>query len=536
VTDAGDGVLPVLVVDDDSDARRLITLTLQTSGYETVEAEDGATALELLRKRRVSLVILDWRLPGMDGIELLAAIRASPQIATIPVIMLTGNIGPERAVTGLDAGANDYITKPFVPSELVARVRSHMRERQAWVRAMEAEWSLRADVAQALWQISPQTDAESTAVLVCREVARLPAVRAVAVVIFRHNDAIVVTTDPAVTNVKGRRLDRRYVPGLVEKAAVGPWLWDASDPPVEEVREGVADRDLAGAPLTSADGTIWGLLVVAADSLQEMRRRALALAADFAPVASSILRPAIEGFPHLADVSDARAILNGGRFTIVFQPVVELSSRLTIGYEALTRFDEGLSPQNVFADAHRQGVGAELELAAVSAALVAAENLPDGTWLSVNLSPSVLAAVDDLVRLLDRIPRPIVVEITEHDPISDYSLIVSALERLSPNVVLAVDDAGAGYATLGHVLALRPAFIKLDRNWITHIDTDRTRQALVAGLVFFAIETKSQVIAEGIEREEELMMLRRLGVRLGQGYLLGRPAPLASPSESPAIQ
>jgi EAL domain-containing protein (putative c-di-GMP-specific phosphodiesterase class I) len=98
-------------------------------------------------------------------------------------------------------------------------------------------------------------------------------------------------------------------------------------------------------------------------------------------------------------------------------------------------------------------------------------------------------------------------------------------------VRLSVDDAGAGFASLRHVVDLHPHFLKLDRSWVAGIDHDHARQALVAGLVGFAAQTGTEMIAEGIETFEEKHILERIGVRYGQGYLLGRPEPLVIPDQ-----
>jgi EAL domain-containing protein (putative c-di-GMP-specific phosphodiesterase class I) len=121
-----------------------------------------------------------------------------------------------------------------------------------------------------------------------------------------------------------------------------------------------------------------------------------------------------------------------------------------------------------------------------------------------------------------------IVEITEHERIDDYTAVRAAFDRLGPNMQLAVDDAGSGFASLRHILALRPSFVKLDIEWVRGIDRDPVKRALVSGLAYFARETGCELIAEGIETEEELQAIRELGIQLGQGYLLGRPQPLAT--------
>jgi EAL domain-containing protein (putative c-di-GMP-specific phosphodiesterase class I) len=121
----------------------------------------------------------------------------------------------------------------------------------------------------------------------------------------------------------------------------------------------------------------------------------------------------------------------------------------------------------------------------------------------------------------------IVVEVTEHTPVENYDVLNDALDRLRGlGVRLAIDDAGAGFASLRHILRLAPEFVKLDRTLIDGIEHDRSHQALAAGLITFANKIDATIVAEGIERAEQLHALRELGVTWGQGFLLARPAPL----------
>jgi len=105
--------------------------------------------------------------------------------------------------------------------------------------------------------------------------------------------------------------------------------------------------------------------------------------------------------------------------------------------------------------------------------------------------------------------------------------LMAALDLLRGKAQLAVDDAGAGYAGLRHILELKPQFVKLDISLVRNVDADRARQAMVAGMAYFASHSNCELIAEGIETAEELTELIRLGVSLGQGYLFGKPGPVA---------
>ncbi|HUV57731.1 MAG TPA: EAL domain-containing protein [Acidimicrobiales bacterium] len=215
--------------------------------------------------------------------------------------------------------------------------------------------------------------------------------------------------------------------------------------------------------------------------------------------------------------------------TVVFQPIVNLESRSTIGYEALSRFsgEPPRPPDRWFAEANSVGLGRQLELLAVDEAIRALDRIPRDRFLSVNLSPELLANGDFEEFMHDRDGDRLVVEFTEHVRIDDYAPLVDSMKRLRRRGLrFAVDDAGAGFASLQHILKLRPEIIKLDIALTRGIDSDPARRALASSLVFFANETDARIISEGIETDDEQSTLHGIGVHLGQGFLLGRPGPL----------
>ena len=222
-----------------------------------------------------------------------------------------------------------------------------------------------------------------------------------------------------------------------------------------------------------------------------------------------------------------RSALDGGRPVAVFQPVVRLEDGGVVGVEALARFDAALieSPVSWFEEADTVDMRLELELAAVRAAALAAQELTDEVWVSLNVSPNTALHHDRLIQALSPIPHDrLVVEITEQAQVEDYDELNVALGHLREvGVRIAVDDAGAGYASLRHILRLEPDVIKLDKSLVRNVHRDRARRALATALISFAAEIGATIVAEGIESAEELDALRDLGVTFGQGYHLARP-------------
>ena len=233
-----------------------------------------------------------------------------------------------------------------------------------------------------------------------------------------------------------------------------------------------------------------------------------------------------------------QAVLDDGGPQILVQPIVDLTTGAVVGGEALSRFagSPAQGPDRWFADAIDVGFGSELELTVVRLALAKLKAMPGSAYLSINMSPSTASstAFVDLLGSSEVALDRVVIELTEHSDVSDYALLRIALANLRDmGVRIAIDDTGAGFASLSHVLKLRPDIVKLDIDLIRGIHTDPARRSLVSGLLIFAKEIGTQLLAEGIETADELSTLREIGVMYGQGYYLGTPALLPLPLTVP---
>ncbi len=214
---------------------------------------------------------------------------------------------------------------------------------------------------------------------------------------------------------------------------------------------------------------------------------------------------------------------------IVYQPIVDIATQEVLGLEALSRFSDDQGPAEWFTAAAAVGLGTDLELSAVRRALVGLAHMPENAYLAVNVSPDTLAdrRLVDLVRTAP--PGRIVLELTEHCAVADYGPCRTAMKAFRAHGVrLAVDDAGAGYASLRHIIDLAPDIIKVDRSLVKGIDADAARRSLFVALVTFARDLGASLVAEGVETAAEAHQLSRWGVGLGQGWYFGRPAPLAA--------
>jgi PAS domain S-box-containing protein len=413
----------------------------------------------------------------------------------------------------------------------VAVQREVTREREAEARE-QVRTRERTQIAEALATLHAQATPEETADAVCQQIVQLPEARSAVLLAFDPDErATPLGAAAADRRVRERhRLSGLRTAHLRSRAIQGPWVesWEASrGQPFSRAFQAIGIRALAYAPIR-IEGVVVGLLEVGSaggDATDRLTERLPALV-EFASIASAVLGPSISSRAQLSrSRAHMQAIIDEAAFHPVFQPIVDLTSLRTIGYEALTRFDDGTEPDAQFGAAAAVGLGVELEVAALRAALTAASALPTPPWLNVNASPSVILAGEPLRSLVAGYLGPLVLEVTEHAVISDYTVFREAVGALGSNLQIAVDDAGAGFASLRHIVELRPHIVKIDRSLVAGIDGDPARQALLAGLRHFADSQGCSLIAEGIETEAERATLVGLNVRTGQGYLLGRPAP-----------
>jgi EAL domain-containing protein (putative c-di-GMP-specific phosphodiesterase class I)/DNA-binding response OmpR family regulator len=548
----------IYVADDEPANIALLDAVLGRAGYTSITAfPDGATLLAATADLEPDLILLDLRMPVLDGMTVLKRLPDTTQPGRyLPVLVLTADATRASRDQALSSGAHDYLTKPFDPAEVLLRVGNLLETRRlheelrrrnddltvqvdATTQTLahrEREW---AQQAAALSHLEVRETAEATAQAVCDELSRMSGLSGVLVVaIDAAGQAVPLARDDSV-DVRVRvnsPLPPELTVGWAERVGAGPWVGPY------EAGFGSSLRRVAASPLTAmaivpmrTSTAMLGAIVVCTDMPDGIPFLAARLPTleSFGAVASALLAPAMLSRQRRGEVrGDLEAVLANDAFEPVFQPVLDLATGVTVGHEALTRFHDGTRPDRRFADAEAVGLGLELESACLSAAIAAARQLPGGTWLSLNVSPALLLERRLLQQCLAAHVGPVVLEVTEHVAIENYAAISEAVASIGADVRIAVDDAGAGFASFRHILELRPDYVKLDIGLVREIDHDDVRQALVAGIVYFAKKSGCRLIAEGIETPGERDQLRSLGVDLGQGYLLGRPAPAPAPGSS----
>jgi EAL domain-containing protein (putative c-di-GMP-specific phosphodiesterase class I) len=321
-----------------------------------------------------------------------------------------------------------------------------------------------------------------------------------------------------------RRMAQGDLPSLVQDVAA-----DARTADLPMTRESGIGAYVA-VPIRLWDGTLYGTLSCLSrspePSLNVRDVRFLRVLAEI--VADQVDREQLESEKRRLEWSRIRAVLDRDDIEVEFQPVFDLVDCKIVSLEALARFwtEPMRSPSIWFAEANDVGLGVELELAAIRSALQRLDDFPPGVAIALNVSPTT-ALDPGFCELLFDVADRVVIEITEHAQVDDYDALQTALAPLRERgAQLAIDDVGAGFANLRHILRLAPDLVKLDLSLTQEISRDPAREALASSLVSFAEGVGASIVAEGISSDEDLTLLRALGVDYGQGFHLARPSAL----------
>lgn len=231
---------------------------------------------------------------------------------------------------------------------------------------------------------------------------------------------------------------------------------------------------------------------------------------------------------HLNDVLSA-ILDDSAHFSFHFQPIVDLRYGFVAGYEALVRFHgfPQTTPEDWLREATKCGLRFEFETALLRLGLKACSALPQNSFLTLNASPQFILShqFKQMLQSTENLDR-VILEITENDAVADYRTMLERVQMIRKlGGLVAIDDAGSGYASLKHVVELHPDFVKIDRSFVSGCDNEPAKSALIEMMGHTVGRLNAWIIAEGIETQEEFEEILRLGVPLGQGYYLGHPTP-----------
>ena len=285
-------------------------------------------------------------------------------------------------------------------------------------------------------------------------------------------------------------------------------------------------RSYVSVPVVLSDGTLYGTFCAAGlTSDKGLTKRDKSLMDILAHAAAVVIEPGIRRREQSDEIKQRIwPMLEAGGPVIVLQPIVDLATGNRIGAEALSRFPAAWHkpPDVCFAEAHTVDLGHELELVALASAAELLEQVPGYVAMNISSATLLTAGASDLLGAmpLDRI----LLELSEHDQVSDYDALHAVLAPLrAQGMRLAIDDVGAGFSSLRHIVLTRPDVLKIDRTLVDGVSTDDILRTLVHSLVVFGHGCDATVVAEGIETAADAALLLTLGVDYGQGWYYGRP-------------
>jgi EAL domain-containing protein (putative c-di-GMP-specific phosphodiesterase class I) len=288
-------------------------------------------------------------------------------------------------------------------------------------------------------------------------------------------------------------------------------------------------RSFVSVPIRLSDGTLHGTFCAAGFAAdKDLGGRDRALMEVLARAAATIIEPGI--LARRRDEAIRRRLqplISAGGPTVVVQPIVALDDGVRVGAEALSRFpaEWAKPPDEVFAEASNIGARTMLELLAVRNALGLVRRVSG--YVAVNVSPETLLDPRCTELIGDVAMERVVLELSEHDPVEDYDALAAVLAPLrARGVRLAIDDVGAGFSSLRHIVVTAPDVIKLDRSLVAGTATDPVLRVLVSSLVEFGRGCGASIVAEGVETADDARVLRAIGVDYAQGWHFARPGPV----------
>lgn len=549
----------ILIAEDDPVSRRLLQGLLAKWGYDVIVASDGEEAWTLLQHDNPPrLAILDWMMPGMDGLQVCRNVRKRRDEAYSYLLLLTAKSQKQDLLEGLDAGADDYVTKPFDANELKARLRAGRRILDLQAELLSMREALREQATH-----DPLTGLPNRLLFSDRLTQKLVQSRRqgkLLAVMFFDLDRFKLINDTLGHNVGDhllKEIAKRLTATLREIDTIARMGGDefiviASDIIVPEDAAAVARKILKslsepfildgqelfitasiGISMYPADGVDVETLVKNADSAmyraKEQGRNNYQLYTEVMTNAD-LERVSLE--------NALRKALERDEFLIHYQPRVDIATGKTVGVEALVRWQHkelGLVPPNQFIPlAEETGLIVPISEWVFNTALAQNKAWQDAGLPPVDISVNVSARVfqqDQLQNMVIRAlqetkldPQYLGLEVTEGTLASNSELTIRVLRNLRDmGVRVSIDDFGVGHSSLNYLKHFPIDAVKIDQSFIKELHTNPNVAATAGAIIAMAHSLKLQVVAEGVETLEQLDFLRSLDCDEMQGYFISPP-------------
>ena len=548
----GAEIAQVLVVDDDRSTRNALRHTLQRDGFHVEEAGDGAQALQMLKRIKPDVILMDAVMPVMDGFTACARVQALPDSRSIPVLMITAledNTSVERAFA---AGASDYIPKPIHFAVLSQRVRRIIEANQAEKRIRHLAYN---DLLTGLPNRALFMDQLGRRIEQARVAGDGVAVLFLDLDRFKNvNDTLGHDVGDRLLIAVAQRIRRSVRDAdcvarlggdeftVVLAEVVGPNaavtaaqnICRALSTPFQIDGHDIFVSTSVGISMYPHDATDVGTLLKHADTAMY---RAKKTNSGFQFFEASMEHSISE---HVRMENDLRRAIERNELEVFYQPQARLDTGEVVGAEALVRWRHPtrgmVSPAEFIPLAEETGlinpVGEwVLRTACAQAQRWYQSGLPP-VRIAVNLSVKQLlrknftATVEEALTDTGLPPRLLELEITESTLMENAQDTLEVLHRLRGlGVRLSIDDFGTGYSSLSYLKRFPVDIIKIDRSFVHDVPHDADDAAIVTGIIALAHSLRLDVVAEGVENESQLRFLREQSCDLLQGYYLSQPVP-----------
>lgn len=575
----------ILIIEDDKMIRDLTQKLLSQAGFEVLAADDGGSGIDLALTEIPDLIISDVMMPQVDGYHVLEKLQSVPTTKVIPFIFLTAKAEKGDIRYGMQLGADDYLTKPFTKKELLAAVESRLKKsaemqqlyrqqltqtkaqlRELLTRdrltnlpnqlALREEFNyLLARVGEWSEGVPPEhQELFSTISVCCVGIDRFDRINET--LGYEYGNRILKVTAKRLQETlpgEHHRLIRlnaaefaiisHQPQGKAAALAMGQKIVEAFKTPFRFQTQDIFVILSMGIALYPRDAQDVGKLLQSAKKAME---RAREVGGNQCQIYSAAYRV---GHGNLISLeTDLRFAIERDEFDVYYQPQISLKDGRMIGVEALLRWHHpqrgSIAPQIFIPLAEEVGLievlgDRVLELSCQQMRHWQDNQFPEFT-VAVNLSGRQFNQINLHHRLSQILletnlePRFLELELTETTLVQSGTAAIRRLNALrSLGLKVAIDDFGTGYSSLGYLQKFPFNMLKIDRSFIQNIHQNKSNQVIVEGIISMAHQLKLTVLAEGVEKQEELDFLRHHNCDEIQGFLFSHPVSAQELEKSP---
>ena len=547
----------IVMVDDEPTTLDVVEMLLRDEGYERiVPVVDSTRALDVIGRERPDVLLLDLMMPEVGGLDILRAMRATEALERIPVVILTSSSDPEAKLEALGLGATDFLGKPVDPSELILRLRNTLSakaylDRLAYVDELTGLPN-RRDFIERVDLTLRRARLEGTVCALLRvDVDRFKQI----------NDALGHGFGDTLLETAADRLAKCVQPPppggqptLLARSVGDEFALLIAGPDPVSTASRTAERILAelsepfmlggkelfascsvGIALAPHDGDdVESLLSSAGMALSQAKRgggNALGFY-DESLNTRSRQRLVLE--------NQLRKALDRGALELHYQPKLDVKTGRIVGAEALARWQDpelgNVTPDRFIPIAEETGLIEPLGEWALHTALAQCKAWQEETTsplsVAVNVSGKQFRSGDFVARVRRALdehgvdPRRVVLELTEGTIMEDPREAAEMLRAIKElGIQISIDDFGTGYSSLGALKRFAPDELKIDRSFVRGLPADPDAAAIVNAVIAMSKGLGLEVVAEGVETEEQLEFLSRLGCHRYQGFLCSKAIP-----------